>query len=170
MVLIVFGPRTASFAKWLRGRGDEGLVLLRDHEVRPETLGESSLVYSYKGPSSLKSIGGSEGLTGKPKLVYQGWPSIRGELLGFRLKWTASDFCKWLGWASRLLVPLGSLEGAVDILCLQDFQEMMVLFPQKSCRKLVFGWIGKLFGSGGKTIVPLGLKEDLKEWQIILLN
>lgn len=172
MVKVVFGPRTASFAKWLIGisKGNEemkGMTLVRDHAVHPELVDEFTMIYSYKAPSVLSKMPGSEGLIGPPILVYQPWPSIRQELLRRQLKWKASDFCGWVRWASKVLEPTDNMDHVIDLLALSDVQEMMVLFPQKSCRKEVMHWIAQIFN--GTKIVPLRLGKRWKDFQVVLL-
>jgi hypothetical protein len=170
MVLLVFGPKTASFAKWLKGRSEDGLILLRDHEVKPETLEDYSLIYSYGSPFSMKRLAGSEGLRGPPILVYQPWLSIRNELVSKHLRWRAKEMTAWVNWASRLLVPTTDLTKAVDILSLDDFQVMTAFFPQKSCRKALQRWIGKIFSSDtASSLIPLEFTRALADFQCILL-
>lgn len=170
MVKVAFGPRTASFAKWLVGisKGIKGMTLVRDHEVHPEMMNAFTMIYSYKSPSALPRMAGSEGLLGKPILVYQPWQSIRQELIRHQLKWKASDFCGWVRWASKVLEPTDDIELAIDLLALADVQEMMVLFPQKSCRKETMRWVGKIF-TKHQTIMPLGLAKRWKDFQVVIL-
>jgi len=176
MVKVAFGPRTASFAKWLVGISQEyGMFVVRGcghgcgHGVHPEDVDDLTMVYSYKPPSFLRRMPGSEGLAGHPILVYQPWQSIRQEVVRRQLKWKASDFCGWVRWAAKVVEPVQGMEQALDVLALSDVHDMMVLFPQKSCRKEVMCWVGTAFKESNNKPVPLGLGTRWKGFQVIIL-
>jgi len=168
---LAFGPSTATFAKWLHGRRQEGLETLHEDDVQPENLKETSLIYSYKSPASLKRLPGAESLGGQlPLFVYQPWRSIAHELVSGQLKWKAKHFCRWAGWASRSLEVLEETSSRViEVLTPDDFAWMMKLFPQKSARRAAYTWMAQCLLTG-QTLVRLGLKEKYVEgFQTVLL-